>query len=108
MKISSSDAIDLFQKWNSDSTEIVGILEGINLNPMLMFRGVIAVLSNDGIGVKGESYFELFMKFSDVEFEYQDSREAPPQLREWSASNFAGLLVVTSQFWRCSFFERAE
>lgn len=108
LKISISDALALFQKWNSDSTEIVGILEGVLLNPVLKFRGVIAVLSNDGLAVKGEPSFELFIKFSEVEFEYQDSREAPPRLGEWAASNFVGLLVVTSQFWRCSFFERSE
>ena len=104
MEISSNDALTLFQKWNSDSTEIRGYLEGFALNPLLKFYGVIAIVDDKGIMIKGDSSFELFLSFAGAKFEYEEPKDAPQNLRDWAEMNFSGLVIVTSQLWRCSFF----
>ncbi len=104
MEISCNDALTLFKKWNSDSTEIRGILEGVKLNPLLKFCGVIVIVDEKGIKINNDSPIELYLNFDNAKFEREEPQDAPLNLRDWADLNFSGLVIISSQFWRCSLF----
>jgi hypothetical protein len=108
MKVSEDFALSILAKLKdySRSSEIHGVFEAEGGSCVFPFRGLVKAFSCVVIVVFGEDCFELGLRLSDVEFEYEEKQAYPREIRDWAGYEIKGCLVVSLPTkWRCSFCE---
>ena len=110
MIISREEAVELFNKWKTESTPLTGILVG---DAAVRFSGVITELNPSGLVVSqtlpsGQTD-EVMIGFHRVRsYDYQDSREAPPEIQEKVAGKIVSVLEMTFDTSTVMLYEKAQ
>jgi hypothetical protein len=109
MIVSREEAFGLLSKWKSESIPVAGLLrvDGVGVT----FGGFITDLQPQGFVVaqmleSGRKAVEVLIGFDKAEgFEYQDLREAPPDLREKLQGSIAALMAIKLPTADCCLYE---
>jgi hypothetical protein len=106
MNSSREDAVALFSKWKSEATPLIGIFSSAGVG--FRFGGFIVDFTPEQILV---GHFSAAYEFSvrldlATGFDYQDTREAPDELRESSLAQYVCCLtVLLPEDNHCRFYE---
>jgi hypothetical protein len=109
MRVSLSDAMDVLSKWNTESNPVLALLSAGGMS--VSFSGYISGVSPLGIrmthhGDSDQPIVEMLIATTGATtFEYQEIREAKPEIRD-RLQNLVAVLVVKSNGAECCFYER--
>jgi hypothetical protein len=116
MKVSRGKALDLLSKLKNMTISVV-LEEGPPESPtsqfVVTFRGVVSeeLFSDESITIISmdqRSKFSIYLPDENGKFEYQDFREVPPEYKEIASATLAGLVMISTESWRCTFFESKD
>ena len=111
MIVSREDAEGLFSKWATESNIVafVTVVGGVSvtLNGSIKLAPSSLVIEYTGSEGWGVNRITIGLD-SITEFNYQDIREAPSDIKESLAEGIASVLRLESPLIRCCIYERAS
>ncbi len=101
MRSSLDQIVDVLNGWKEDKRIVALLLSVAEWGAFLKWRGVVVGATQSRFLVFGSGVEIAVYLQSATDFEWQDPREAPAELRDESAGTYDSFLEIRSPEYRC-------